>query len=113
MTDGKEIVSELDALKAEARANGFYLHCSYQDIWMTPDQLDAENKAGRFRWSAENWRVRDPAERTARLENAVKNAQDELDSWRVEVSAYQARLSEKIAVSWRGRHKRFCAPAPR
>ncbi len=55
----------LDSLRpliAQARAEGKWLHCSYQDLWFSPDELEAANRDGRFRWGAVNWTVRDPGE---------------------------------------------------
>lgn len=65
---------ELKALTEKARSEKKWLWCSYQDIWFSPDQLDAENAAGRYRWGAINWKLRDPAERVAEAKRRVDAA---------------------------------------
>lgn len=56
---------DLSELIAEARKQSKWLHCAYQNLWFSPDDLEACNKAGRFRWGAVNWTLRDPKERIA------------------------------------------------
>lgn len=82
------IIASLAPLKAEARANGTFLYCAYQDLWFSPDELDAHNAQGSFVWGPVNWQLRDPAERTARLEQTIQNAQDALDQWKARIARW-------------------------
>ena len=67
----------LHVLIEQARANGKWLWCYYQDLWFSPDQLEAENREGRFRWDADNWKLRDPHERLAEARERTARAQAE------------------------------------
>jgi hypothetical protein len=40
----------LQPLISQARVQGKWLHCAYQNLWFSPDELEAENREGRFRW---------------------------------------------------------------
>lgn len=74
----------LDSLRhliAQARAEGKWLHCSYQDLWFSPDQLETANREGRFRWGAVNWTLRDPEEMVRQRADDLRCAeQDYLDA---------------------------------
>jgi hypothetical protein len=48
-----------DALYAEARAKGYVFHCSYQDLWFTPDELSECQSNGFFRWGVVNWKLKE------------------------------------------------------
>ena len=61
----------------EARRRGLWLHCTYQDLWFSPDQLEAENKNGKFRWGPVNWRLRDPHEYAEQAERRAQLASQE------------------------------------
>lgn len=63
----------------KARKDGLWFHCSYQDLWFTPDQLEAEQKAGRFRWGRVNWTLRDPHERLEQAHHRRDAAQSEVN----------------------------------
>lgn len=69
----------LPELIEKARAEGKWLWCHYQDLWFSPDQLAAQNEAGKFRWGPVNWRLRDPQERIAEADARVAAAQAERD----------------------------------
>ena len=76
----------LDSLRpliAKARAEGKWLHCSYQNLWFSPDQLETENREGRFRWGAVNWTLRDPGEMVQQRADDLRRAErDYLDAVR-------------------------------
>src|ERR1700684_2463853 len=36
----------------------------YQDLWLTPEELQSAWNLGLFRWGAVNWKLRDPAEKS-------------------------------------------------
>jgi hypothetical protein len=59
----------------EARERGLWLHCSYQDMWFTPDELEAEQKEGRLCWGPVNWKLRDPRE----LYESIERRREELE----------------------------------
>lgn len=79
------VTIEMRPLYEQARREGKWLYCHYQNLWFAPDQLEAEQRAGRFRWGAVNWQVRDPMERVAVAERRLKAAQVEYDDVRLEV----------------------------
>jgi hypothetical protein len=52
----------MQPLFEEARRTGLWFHCSYQDLWFSPDELRSEHAKGSFRWGPSNWTLRDPKE---------------------------------------------------
>ena len=80
-TEAEAIRLELSVLCDQAQREGKALWCHYQNLWFTPAELRRENAAGRFLWSAVNWKLRDPAERTQELTADVERAQRELARW--------------------------------
>jgi hypothetical protein len=80
--------STLQPLIAQARKEGKWLHSRYQDIWFSPDELEALNREGRFLWGAVNWTLRDPNEMVQEKAKVLKkaeqdylNAQKRLSNW--------------------------------
>ena len=72
----------LRSLIQEARDRRMWLWCNYQDIWFSPDELEAMNKKGKCLWGPVNWKLRDGQENTIKLENLVKQAEDNLKDWK-------------------------------
>lgn len=52
----------------EARRTRKIIRCSYQDLQWTPDELERDIAAGRFRWGVQNFRLDDPANAIAEAE---------------------------------------------
>ena len=75
MDEKNAVLAGLVPMFAKARAEGLWFHCGYQDLWFSPDELDAANKEGRFIWGAVNWTLRDPRERLEQLKNAIVSAE--------------------------------------
>lgn len=69
----------LDAMFAEARAKRlWFFHGGMSGpLWFSPDELEAKQKNKRFIWSAENWKLRDPAEYVASLDHKIASLQNE------------------------------------
>lgn len=70
---------EMAPLFAQAKAEGKWFWCHYQDLWFSPDQLRAEHATGRFRWGAVNWKLRDPQERLNEAMDRHRAASAEVD----------------------------------
>lgn len=85
-----EIRELLRPLISEARETKQWLWCSYQDIWFSPDELDAHHDNGKFLWGPVNWKLRDPTTHLRELEQRIKGAEQAL-------SAFQHRISEAAA----------------
>lgn len=68
----------LTELIEKARRERKWLHCTYQDMWFSPDELQKENEGGNFRWGAQNFELRDPQEHSQQLERRIKEAEEEL-----------------------------------
>lgn len=81
MTEREAVIEGMEPMLRKAKLEGLYLHCAYQDIWFSSDELREEQSRGSFCWGAVNWTLRDPAERTASLANAVVRARKDLDAW--------------------------------
>lgn len=73
-------VTVLRAMIREARAKGLWIFSGYQAIWWSPNQFETVINNGHFRWSPENFRLRDPRERVKQLEESVVSANKELDA---------------------------------
>ena len=76
----------LSPLIERARQQGLWLWCSYQDLWFSPDELEAENHQGRFRWEDTNWQLRDPQEHITALANRIRVAESSLVDFQRRVS---------------------------
>lgn len=76
---------ELRELIGRARHEGKWLWCHYQDLWFSPDQLETQNKQGKFVWGAVNWKLRDPQERL-----------DEANARYVQAQAERDRIADEI-----------------
>jgi len=74
MSERETILAGLQPLFEEARREGKWFWCAYQDLWFTPDDLAAEHAKGSFIWGAANWRLRDPREKLAQEEAEAKAA---------------------------------------
>ncbi len=59
---------ELSAFIDEAEKRGLWLYASYHQLWFSPAELRAEHVNGKFMWSAENFKIRDPQERLDQLD---------------------------------------------
>lgn len=67
----------MEELFKQARENCLWFHSSYQNLWFSPDELQAHRANGRFRWGAENWKLRNPDERLKELADNIRKAKDE------------------------------------
>ena len=85
MSASDEVKAELAPLIEQARAEGLWLWCHYQDLWFSPDELQAQNAKGKFLWGAVNWMLRDPQERVKQAEAAAQRAANELARVRASV----------------------------
>lgn len=71
----------LAPLFERARQQGLWFWCHYQDLWFSPEELKAHHRNEKFRWGAENWQLRDPAEHLATLKTRVVSAQQAADTF--------------------------------
>lgn len=74
MDEKAEILRQLQPLFEQARREGKWFHTFYQDIWLSPDELEAAHKKGRFLWGPCNWTLRDPKELVAEAESEANCA---------------------------------------
>lgn len=72
--EAQAILAGLKPLFERARKEGLWFWCSYQGLWFTPDELEAEHRRGSFIWGAVNWSLRDPKELVAEAEVEAANA---------------------------------------
>lgn len=77
MDTAEEIRKSLQPLMQEARDKGFWMHCPYSNIWMTPDELDVEHDSYRLLWGPVNWQVKDPQELVDTLDQKILNVEAE------------------------------------
>lgn len=76
----KTTLESLQPLFERAKREGLWFYTSYQDLWFAPDELEKQQKAGRFCWGAVNWKLRNPQERL----NEFKNTESRLNQERSE-----------------------------
>lgn len=64
----------LDELFKRARKEHlwFFLGGLTGPIWFSPDELEAQQKEGKFIWGADNWRLRNPQERVQELTREIE-----------------------------------------
>lgn len=77
--------SDAVELVNKAEREGFMLE-GYGELWFTPKELRAEWNAGKFLWSAVNWKLRRPAERLRQLETNRDLAQANIELLRQRVA---------------------------
>lgn len=73
------VPTTLAELIAKAEREKLWLHCVYQDLWFSPQELRAENAAGKFQWGVQNWTLRDPKEYVEEARGRVRDAQHHFD----------------------------------
>jgi hypothetical protein len=76
---------------ARARAERLWFTTPHQNLWFSPDELAAEQAAGRFRWGPRAWSLENPAVFTRTLELRVEDAQRELERWKERLAAAGVR----------------------
>ncbi len=87
MINNPDIMRQLKPLIQQARNEGSWLHCTYQDLWFTPDELERNNQVGKFLWGPVNWTLRDPAINVGILKGRVTAALDDL-------AAFEQRMAK-------------------
>ena len=80
------VSASLAAMIAEAKQKNCMMHCYYQDMWFTPDELAASNAAGRFRWGPVNWEMVSLSDYKARMVRDAENLERNAASLREEIS---------------------------
>jgi hypothetical protein len=70
---------EMRPMFAAARAGKLIFWNRYHDLWFTPDELEAQQAAGSFRWGAVNWEIIPEDEYLNRARQRVESAQVEYD----------------------------------
>ncbi len=73
---------DLSSLIGRAHQQGLWLWCSYLDLWFSPEELEAENRQGRFRWGEINWELRDPQECITTLTKRLTDTENSLTNFR-------------------------------
>lgn len=94
-----EITIGMAPLFQKARAHGLWFYCAYQQLWFSPDNLEREQKNGRFRWGAVNWELRDPREQVTKLRDEAKGLLK-----RAEALEYEIAPPREATMLRRGRY---------
>lgn len=82
-------MNALNALIDQAEAEKKWLWSRYQDLWFSPAQLREQNRNGKFRWGAVNFKLRDPQERVEEANKRASLATVEAARIAAEVAASQ------------------------
>lgn len=70
----------------QAEREGLWFYSPYQQLWFSPRQLRAHHEAGKFRWGAVNWKLRDPRERIADLRDEAAKLTQQADAMEAELA---------------------------
>ena len=74
----KSLEQELTPLFDKAIAEGLWFYTDYQQLWFSPKALREHQMGGRFRWGAQNWKLRDPEEMIEEAYQQLDTAQQNL-----------------------------------
>ena len=77
----REVTEGLAPMFEEAIEKGLWFHCSYQDIWMSPEDLKQSQSEGLYRWGAVNWRLEDPQIHLKQLESRATSARSAVEAF--------------------------------
>lgn len=70
-----KVYEPLVELIEQAKQEGKYLHCAYQDICFTPFELEDLNHQGRFCWGPVNWQLVTPDSLVADEQRMLRGVQ--------------------------------------
>ncbi len=79
----------LPDLIAKAKKERKWICCHYQDIWLSPEELERENANGKFIWGEINFTLLNPNERRKQLEDVVAQSEDRLRRFNERVSEWE------------------------
>lgn len=90
-TTNDEITQGLAPMFAEAKKNGLWFHCNYQDLWFSPEELKEYQADGKFRWGAVNWKLLNPSVQLEYLDQKIRNAIKERESFKKRMDLYNGK----------------------
>jgi hypothetical protein len=76
-----KILKDLEPMFREAREKGLLFRSRYQELLFTPDQLEEQQRNGRFVWGPVNWKLEHPSVERERRKGALRNAQMAVDNF--------------------------------
>jgi hypothetical protein len=79
-SERSKILKDLQPMFKEAREKGLIFRSGYQGLVFTADQLEEQQRNGRFVWGPVNWSLEHPSVERERRMAAVRNAQKDLDA---------------------------------
>lgn len=65
MATRHEVAAELEPLFWKAEREALHFYSPYRNLWFSPAELRREHLDGKFLWGAQNWKLRDPSERSS------------------------------------------------
>lgn len=74
------IIKALEPMFKQADAEGLWFRSSYQDIWLSPDELRRYQADGKFVWGPINWELRNPIQLTMGIAAQIHELQQRLES---------------------------------
>lgn len=75
--------------RAESQGLWFYHNSLAGEVWFHPEELKEHQEKGHYLWGAENWELRDPAERLKALRENVVFAQEQVTIFSERMKAHQ------------------------
>jgi hypothetical protein len=86
--DRQVILDSLAPLFKRARKEKLLFSNKYQGIIFTPDELEGNQKVGRFIWGIENWELINPID-------YIQDLEMEIESKKLELSEFRERLADQ------------------
>lgn len=88
MNEHKQILESFKPLFKKAKKHGLWFYCKHLGLWLSPEELKAEQTNGRFLWGAINWELRHPSQKLGQLLDMAHKSQQA-------VATFKARMSEQ------------------
>lgn len=83
----QKILESLRPMIEKAKECGLWFHCKYQDLWITPQQLEKHHAKGEFIWGVCNWELRDPNDKINQLLSNIRDIEKEIDYYNRKIKA--------------------------
>lgn len=83
--EAKVVRAQLAPLFEKARKECLWFYCSYQQMWLSPNELEKANAKGRLLWGAVNWTLRPFEELEEQLVKDIQKANEALERFRQRV----------------------------
>ena len=85
----KQIKDGLAPMFERARKEKLWFRSFYQNMWFSPDELQAKHDEGELLWGAVNWELVDPNKKIKYLENEIEEKKKEIEYFKERIKNEQ------------------------